>query len=65
MGFLTDFYPEVCLTEGPPAARAVGSAGLRGEKEGKRRVDGFLDGDGGQRSLACCSPWGRKEPDTT
>ena len=23
------------------------------------------DGDGGQGSLACCSPWGRKESDTT
>ena len=22
-------------------------------------------GDGGQGSLACCSPWGRKELDTT
>ena len=22
-------------------------------------------GDRGQRSLACCSPWGHKEPDTT
>ena len=22
-------------------------------------------GDGGQGSLVCCSPWGRKESDTT
>ena len=22
-------------------------------------------GDNGQRSLVCCSPWGRKESDTT
>ena len=24
-----------------------------------------LEGSEGQRSLACCSPWGRKESDTT
>ena len=24
-----------------------------------------LEVDGGQGSLACCSPWGRKESDTT
>ena len=65
MGFLANFYPKVCPTEGPPAARAVGSAGLGGEKGGKCKVDGFLDGYGGQRSLACCSPWVHKEPDTT
>ena len=34
------------------------------------RLDGHeleqtLGDSGGQRSLACCSPWGRKESDTT
>ena len=49
---------------------------MLGKIEGKRRrgrqsqLNGHefeqAPGDGkGQRSLACCSPWGRKESDTT
>ena len=43
-------------------------------RRGSRRLDGWISehefvqtqGDGeGQGSLACCSPWSRKESDTT
>ena len=53
---------------------------MLGETEGKKRgvaedkthhrlngheLEQTLGGSGGQGSLACCSPWGHKEPDTT
>ena len=51
----------------------AGRVRARGEGDDRMRwLDGTIDlmdvslGDNeGQRSLACCSPWGRKESDTT
>ena len=51
--------------------------GRRREQQRMRWLDGIIDSmdmteleqalgvSDGQRSLACCSPWGRKESDTT
>ena len=39
-------------------------AGWHHELNG-RKFEQALGGSGGQRSLACCSPWGHKELETT
>ena len=52
------------------------TGGRRRGQQRMRWLDGIIDSDGpefeqiqgdseGQGSLACCSPWGRKESDTT
>jgi len=49
----------------PSAVWGPGLGSFPGGGHGNSLQYSFLDNPHGQRSLACCSPWGRKESNMT